>query len=302
MVDAFTRTVVDVFGEPGRRWLADLPTIVAAAAHDWQLEVGPSLRGTVNWVAPARRADGSAVVLKLGVPGTGHSAREATALEVFAGRGCVRILARDDTRGALLLERATPGVPVSTLVPGQDERATAALVGVLRELHRPAPDGAALPDLPTRGRCLRSHLRRHRGDDPLPRNLVRTAANLLDDLCATSTDRVVLHGDLHHDNVLSADRREWLAIDPHGVVGDPGYDVGALLYNPRLDHRADDETILDLLPGRVEQLADALGMPVQRVAAWGFVQAVLSEVWRVTDHGAIGGRPLRVALALLRRL
>ncbi|MFD0747010.1 aminoglycoside phosphotransferase family protein [Phytohabitans flavus] len=110
----------------------------------------------------------------------------------------------------------------------------------------------------------------------------------------------MLHGDLHHDNVLRAEREPWLAIDPHGVVGDPGYEAGPMVYNPDPDRREDE--LLALVPTRVEQLADGMGLPIDRVVAWAFVTAVLSEVWNAEDAGQVGTRALDVALALLPRL
>ncbi|WP_374238194.1 aminoglycoside phosphotransferase family protein [Actinoplanes sp. DH11] len=314
-----------------------LPTLIEELRHDWQLRLEEPFPLSINWVTRVRRADGSRAVLKLGVPGAGHLADEATALEFFAGRGAVEMLARDDSLGALLLEEARPGTPVTALVPtrgqppvasepardemvpasapardemvparapARDEAATAALIEVIRRLHRPAPPGLALPTLAARGAAFDRHLRRFPGDDPLPRRLVERAAELFTGLCASPTEQarphsatnsaggdgsggtgesgggngwVVLHGDLHHGNVLAAEREPWLAIDPHGLVGDAGYEVGACLYNP--DPWSGDDTVLGLLPARVEQLADGLGMSVERVAAWGFVQAMLCEVW-----------------------
>lgn len=110
----------------------------------------------------------------------------------------------------------------------------------------------------------------------------------------------MLHGDLHHDNILRATREPWLAIDPHGVVGDPGYEVGALLYNPDPEDR--DEALTALVPSRVEQLADELGMPQERVVAWGFVKAVLSEVWTVEDWSGSAPAPVSRALDVARLL
>ncbi|HEY3189963.1 MAG TPA: aminoglycoside phosphotransferase family protein, partial [Solirubrobacteraceae bacterium] len=121
-----------------------------------------------------------------------------------------------------------------------------------------------------------------------------------DELCASAPARLVLHGDLHHDNVLRAEREPWLAIDPHGVVGDPGYDCGAMLYNPEPWRREDD--LLALVPARIEQLADGFGIPVDRVVAWGFVMGVLSEVWMAQSAGQPGGRALDVATMLYPRL
>jgi streptomycin 6-kinase len=294
---AFTRNVERAWGETGRRWLAGLPDLVDQLLRDWDLRLAEPLPLSMNWVSRTRRADGTTAVLKLGVPETGHLADEATALECFAGRGAVEMLARDDERGALLLEDARPGTQARSLVPQRDEEATATLIGIIKRLHRPAPAKVALPELARRSASFTRHLERFPGDDPLPRHLVERAEALFRELCATATGRVVLHGDLHHDNVLAAEREAWLAIDPHGVVGDPGYEIGALLYNP--DPAGADDVVLALVEARMEQLADGLGMPLDRVVSWGFVQAVLSEVWAFEGDGAMTGRPLRLARRLL---
>lgn len=76
--------------------------------------------------------------------------------------------------------------------------------------------------------------------------------------------------------------------------------MGPLLYNPQPDNR--DGSLLALVPGRIEQLADGLGMPPERVRAWGFVMGVLSEVWTVEDGGTARTRALDVAVRLLPAL
>ncbi|WP_067458032.1 aminoglycoside phosphotransferase family protein [Actinomadura macra] len=236
----------------------------------------------------------------MGPPGPGHLAVEAAALEFYGGEGAVRLLAYDDVRGVLLLERAEPGVPLSSLVPEKDEEATAAFVSVARGLRRAAPEDSPLPPLERESASFSDHLLEHPGDDPLPRFLVERAGRLFDGLCAGAPERVVLHGDLHHDNILSAGREPWLAIDPHGYIGDSGYEVGALFYNPDIDDR--DPALLSQVPARIEQVADGLGMPVDRVVAWAFVKAVLSEVWTVQGGDRPGSRALDVALSLVDRL
>lgn len=299
---ALARNAIGAWGAEGRRWLAELPERVAAVAREWGLDIGaPFAELSYHWVVAATAADGTPAVLKLGPPEPGHLAVEAAALAAFAGRGAVRLLAYDAVRGALLLERAEPGSLARTLVPQRDEAATAAVIGVLRRLHSPVPAGAPdLPDLTTQGASFDGYLRRYPGAGPLPRHLVAQAGRLFEELCASAPHRVVLHGDLHHDNVLRAAREPWLAIDPHGVVGDPGYDTGSLLFNPDPDRR--DDGLLALVPARVEQLADGLDLPADRVVAWGFVKAVLSEVWTTEGDGTPGGRALDVALHLLPRL
>ena len=286
------------WGAPGRRWLAELPDLVTDVCGRWDLELGEPFPMTFHWVARVRRADGTPAVLKLGPSASPDLRREALALDAYGGDGAVRLLARDPGRGAVLLERADPGAMVRDLVPGRDADATAAAVEVLRRLHAaPVVDG--LPDVTT----LRADFTRHLADPPdggaLRRSLVQRAVELLDDLAASADRRVVLHGDLHHDNVLRHGDG-WVAIDPHGMVGDPGFDVGPLLYNPGPDRLDDD--LLALVPARVEQLADGLGLPLARATAWGFVAAVLSEVWDAEGGESAGGRALAVAELLDRRL
>jgi streptomycin 6-kinase len=296
---ALARNVVETWAEDGVRWLAGLPALLDEVARGWNLTLGRPYPLSFHWVTSATREDGSAAVLKLGVP-AGHLSAEAEALQIFGGHGAVRLIAHDPKRGALLLEQADPGYPAAAFVPDHDEEATAALVGAGRRLHRIPPVGCTLPDLREQSESFRAHLRRFPGDDPLPRHLVEHAGALFDELCASAPDHVVLHGDLHHDNVLRADREPWLAIDPHGVVGDPGYDCGAMLYNPEPWRREDD--LLALVPARIQQLADGFRMPLDRVVAWGFVMGVLSEVWTAQGAGTPGSRALDVATMLYPRL
>lgn len=299
---AMRSNAVGAWGDAGERWLARLPTLVRELTQAWGLQIlGPAGPFTLHWVASAIRDDGTPVVLKLGPTVPGHLAHEALALQAFAGRGAVRLLAHDPERGALLLERAAPGTPVTGLVRQDDAAATEVLVDVVRRLHRaPVPAGLALPDLVAQGESLRRHLTAHRGDDVLPRRWVQRAAGLLGDLCSSAPRTVVLHGDLHHDNVLRATREPWLAIDPHGVLGDPGYELGATLYNPRPTHR--DPELLALVGARIEQLAEGLVMAPERVAAWGFVKAVLSEAWSHEDGATARSRAFDVADLLWPRL
>ncbi|HEX2132278.1 MAG TPA: aminoglycoside phosphotransferase family protein [Actinophytocola sp.] len=288
---ALARNVRQVWGPAGSRWLADLPAVLDEVAEDWELDVGPPFELSFHYVAAVTCADGTRAVLKLGVPSGDSLRTEAPALAAFAGRGAVRLLRADLDRGALLLERATPGDRLRDLVPRHDTAATAIVAEVARRLHSaPAP---ALPDPVSYAADFDDHLAAHGDHGPLPRDLVVRAAGLLRELCA-SGERVVLHGDLHHDNILRGTREPWLAIDPHGLVGDPGYDVGALLYNPEPDVR--DPALTALVPARVEQLADVLRMPVERVVAWGFVAGVLSDVWNA--EGWAPGDPSPVSRAL----
>ena len=293
------RTVREVWGADGDRWLAALPAALERLAARWRLELGELYPMTYHWVCRAQLSDGTGdgapAVVKVGL---GDLAAEAAALRGWGGEGAVRLLRRDLAAGALLLGRAEPGTPATDLLPDGDERATAAAVRVLRRLHAAPPPGG-VPPLSSRLRALGAHLADPGGDRLVPRPLVEQAVALVRELRVDAPPDVLLHGDLHHDNVLRTGDG-WIAIDPHGAVGDPGYDAGAWLYNPP---GMPADRLLTLVPARLEQLADGLGLDVDRVAAWGFVKAVLSAVWTADDTGrADTGPALEVAALLQARL
>ncbi len=299
MPPALRANVVKVWGDPGRDWLAGLPHTLQTVAELWSLELTRSTYDlSFHWVAPATTQDGGPAVLKLGVPGEAHLEREAAALRAYDGYGAARLLARASDHGALLIERLRPGHNAAAMVPHADEDATSAVTEVLSRLHEASPDGVALPEVSALREDFQALLASPELPGP-PRPLVERALGLLDELCADTARRCVVHGDLHHDNVLAASRTPWLAIDPHGHLGDPGYDVGAMLFNPRIGER--DDQLLALVDARLEQLADELAMAPERVVAWGFVKAVLSEVWSAGE-GWQPTRALDVAELLAQRL
>ncbi|HEX5503951.1 MAG TPA: aminoglycoside phosphotransferase family protein [Thermomicrobiales bacterium] len=280
----FARRMVEVYGEAGAAWLRDLPGLVAACARRWALTVLPPFDLTYNYVAPAVRAGGEAVVLKVGYPGRELMA-ELAALRVYDGRGCARLLDADPAHGAMLLERLMPGTPLARLAATDDEAATTIAAGVMRALWRPAPEEHPFPTITDWGAGFgRLRAEFDGGAGPFPAALVAEAERLCADLLATQATPVVLHGDLHHGNILAAGRAPWLALDPKGVVGEPAYEVGALLRNPMPDVAVWSR--LDrVLARRLDILAAELGLDRARLRAWSLTQAVLSAWWSYEDHG-----------------
>ena len=122
------------------------------------------------------------------------------------------------------------------------------------------------------------------GPGPFPAPLVDAAEGLFTELLASMAAPVLLHGDLHHANILAAERRPWLALDPKGVIGEAAYEVGAWLRNPWPGLLAEPHPGR-ILARRVDQCADELGFDRARLVGWGLAQAVLSAWWRLEDHG-----------------
>ena len=293
------RTATELRGNAGRAWLARLPAIVAQYARQWSLTVGPPFpRLSYNYAAPAIRADGTPAVLKVCYPDREFIA-EAEALRLCDGQGMVRLLAADLEQGALLLERLEPGTPLTTLT--DDELATSIAAQVMRQLWRPAPADHSFPSVADWAAGLRRlRARFDGGSGPFPAALVDEAERLFADLLGSMAAPVLLHGDLHHGNVLAAQRRPWLAIDPKGIVGEPAYETGAFLRNPMPQLLAAPHPGR-LLARRIDQFAEELGFDRARLRDWGLAQAVLSAWWVVEDHGH-GWEPAIACAELLAAL
>lgn len=294
------RTIVALHGQVGAEWLEALPSLVADCARRWSLTPGrPFARLSYNYVLRATRADGSRVVLKVGVP---HRElwTEMAALRASEGRGMVRLLEADEERGALLLERLEPGTPLLRLFEDDDSHATSLAASVMRKLWRPVPASHSFPTVSDWGAAFsRLRARFKGGSGPLPAALVDEAESHFTELSDSSAEPVLLHGDLHHENILSARRAPWLAVDPKGLIGEPAYEVGALLRNP-LPQLLKTPAPRRLLARRLDILSEELALDRARLRGWGVAQAVLSAVWSVED-GESGWQPTINCAELLRR-
>lgn len=276
-------TTADLRGAAGVEWLAKLPPILAECERWWSLAIeGPFPQLSYNYAALARRKGGASVVVKACFPSKEFK-NEVDALRLYAGIGAVQLLDFDLEQGVMLLEHVAPGTMLTTVE--DDSEATSISASVMKQIWRPVPEEHSFPSVAEWAAGM-GKLRPYfgGGTGPFPERLVDMAEQLFADLLPSMSAPVVLHGDLHHYNILAAERQPWLAIDPQGVIGEPCYEVGALLRNPMpaiysMPH-------LDrILARRIDQLAEELGFDRERIWGWAVAQAVLSAWWTVEDEG-----------------
>ncbi len=274
--------VVAVFAERGVEWLEQFPRLVADLAAQWQLtEIGVPFPGTrAGFVAPVVGPTGREMVLKIS-PAPAELRHEALALEYWGGRGAVRLEATDTSRGALLLERAVPGHSLEALALSDDRAATEVASVVIAGLQcAGSPPPKDLPTIETWLACLQLS-----AAPDIPGKLAqvcREAQAVAHDLMCTPDDWVVLHGDLHHGNVLSVGHERWIATDPKGLLGPREVETAALLRNPRYHILARSDPAA-LIRSRILVLAEHLGYDPRRMAQWGFVLAALAAAWAFED-------------------
>ncbi|MBL8568879.1 MAG: hypothetical protein JNK84_07300 [Phreatobacter sp.] len=241
---------------------------------------------------PVRHGD-EAAMLKIAL--AQQEQRACRLMVWWDGDGAARVLAHDD--GVLVMERLAGPRSLNAMARGGeagDEEATRILCDALARLHAPrgtpphmlVPIEQWLADLwpaaDSRG------------------GILARSAEVARRLLTTPQDITVLHGDLHHDNVLDGGPRGWLAIDPHALVGERGFDYANIFCNP-------EGTDIPITPGRlawrVDVVAEAGGLDRRRLLMWIMAYAGLSAAWYVQDHDEAGARlPLAVAEAAAAEL
>jgi streptomycin 6-kinase len=251
--------------------------------HKWGIHQPKLFQNiTYNSVYLARRViDDSGVVLKL-CRNPEEMMQEAQALEFYQGHGCVRLLDCDLENSALLLEHVSPGYSLKTLFPDEEHLDVICAANVMKKLHaKPLPKERGKSDFP--------HLETwiadldHPRNDALPQRQLEKAKDLAKHLLETQTHVVLLHGDLHHDNILfDGSTHEWKAIDPKGVIGDPCYEVCAFMRNPIPDI-LNQENIKEIISGRIDFFSELLGFDRQRIQDWCYVSVMLSACWALED-------------------
>jgi streptomycin 6-kinase len=279
----FISTIRNTFKEDGDRFLANLPALVDEAAQRWNLtDIQPVSNLSYNFVCYARCPSTAAqdVVVKIGVP-RDELTSEMAALRLFNGEGAVQLIDCDEAKGFLLLERLQPGTMLSTLK--DDEEATRIAADVMIKIQRPAPQNKALIKLSDwfdEFKELRKYF--DGGTGPFNKTLVERAEKSVMDFFAEDYVPVLMHGDFHHFNILSSERG-WVVIDPKGVIGPAGYEVGPFLLNP-WEEPLNESKFKAQTKKRFHILSEHLGMERERIREWGIAHAVLSAWWDFEDN------------------
>jgi streptomycin 6-kinase len=237
---------------------------------------------------PVRRGEEPAM-LKIA---HGEEERSGAALMVWwGGDGAARVLAHDGD--ALLLERAVGKRSLEAMAnQGRDDDATRIICAAAARLHAPRsePLPPTLVPLTRWFAELEPAAAKHGG-------LLARAAVTARELLATPREIAVLHGDIHHGNILDFGSRGWLAIDPKGLIGERGFDYVNLLRNP------DDE--IAMAPGRFERQAtvvsEAAGLERSRLLRWTLAFAGLSAAW-ILGEGDDPSSDLAISELALREL
>jgi streptomycin 6-kinase len=262
-------------------WLAALPDLVSDCAARWSLVPEEPIETPHSFVVPAGEA-----ILKLNAPSHYEADHEADALACWAGDGAVRLLARDDSRRALLVERCRPGVRLSA----SDADETAVVAALISRLSR-TPVASPFRHLADEAdRWAEEAPARYRAaGQPFERLLLEYALDVYRTVDRGA--RFLVNQDLHGENVLSAEREPWLVIDPKPLVGERELDAVGLLRGGAWN---DDRP--GLAVRRWLDVLAELGFDRDRARGWGVAHAL---AWAWEDDAACSALGLAAARTIL---
>lgn len=204
------------------------------------------------------------------------------------GNGAAKVLAH--AAGAILLERATGTESLADMSwTGNDAQACRIICHAASRLHlsRNASTPALTP-LHHWFRDLAPAAKKHGG------TLTRCTA-VANVLLSSPHDEVVLHGDLHHGNILDFGTKGWLAIDPKGLVGERGFDYANIFTNPDLAEPTRPVAIEpEIFTQRVNIVSEIARIERQRLLMWIVAWCGLSSVWFLQE-GDSATVPLHIA-------
>jgi streptomycin 6-kinase len=260
-------------------WLAALPQLVEECAAQWRLDPEEPFDTPRALVVPAGDS-----VLKLNAPSHFEADHEAAALECWAGNGAVRLVARDDSRRAFLMERCRPGTRLAELRVDQ----ALVLADLLPRLWvEPGPDHPfrLVADEAERWAAdVRGAY--ERGGRPFERSLVLTALDVF--RTCERREGTLVNQDLHGGNVLAAEREPFLVIDPKPAIGEREVTGVGLLRNAAWHGGAAE--VRHWLGALAE-----LGLDADRLRGWGVAHAL---AWGHDHEGRWSPRAVAAARAI----
>ena len=170
---------------------------------------------------------------------------------------------------------------------GEDEKATEIICDVLDAIH--SHSRQQLPGFVDLNGHFQSLMKR--AEKETSGSIFKNTAKVAKELIRTESDRTMLHGDIHHTNILFSAERGWLAIDPQPLFGERTYDTANAFYNP------DDLPMIvestDRVLSMARRFSNRMRVDQKRVLKFAYAHGGLSISWQL-DDGEDPARRMRI--------
>ena len=198
--------------------------------------------------------------------------KAATSLHYLQEKSVVSVFQSDDQ--GLLMEFLEGPSLKSLVFKNQDDLATEIMCSVVQSLHSftgEAPEG--IPDLRQHFQSL--FIRARLDENPL----IAEGARCVEKLLISEKNKKLLHGDIHHENILYSTVKGWRAIDLKFLYGEATYDYANIFYNP-----LDLPNVTDKLNSRLEVILKNSSLDRDRLLIFAFAYGCLSAAWSLEDR------------------
>jgi streptomycin 6-kinase len=275
----FKDKIIGTFGDKGKEWLERLPEILKASMEKWDLvdyNISNSL--SYNFVCFANSPRFGKVALKIGVPNP-ELYTEIKALGLYEGKNICKCYDYDMELGAFIIERIMPGEDLTALSDINERIEVAA--DLIFKLNATVDDSDGFP---TYTDWISRAFKRAKNENVVGTKMldfIHTAEEFYIDIEASIRPKVLLHGDLHHFNILQEGSGSWKVIDPKGVIGVHYFECGAFMENQL--HMVADEEKFDILNKMIGIFSDKFCETKYTMSKAFFVNTVLRTCWTFED-------------------
>jgi streptomycin 6-kinase len=276
----FRDSIHRFFGEAGDVWFSELGERLQACVGKWHLVncmVADNL--SVNLICYADSPEYGPVVLKIGFPHPEFYS-ELAALALYNGGKVCALYDADLDLGAMLLERVLPGYNLKTEQDVEERLRTA--LRVIPNLPMPVDIHPSIPAFADWIDRAFARARREQKVCPMLLTYLDETEALFYEVTAQEPANYLLHGDLHHENMLYRANGDWVVIDPKGVTGIPSLEAGRYILNA-ISFTAEGQR-RQALEHMVSAFAEAFKRPRRILAICALVDCILSRTWTFEEH------------------
>ena len=286
--ESFTSYIQTAYGPVGKEWLALLPKHISILSEEWGFEFIDSIGNSkFNFIGLVQLNLNKKLAILKTAPPSSTLMKEASCLKSFNSTA-VSVYHVDPMLNAILIEMR-PGPTLKSLVINeQDSTATTIICNIISQLQAmPVPYNDEFTNISTfinDFQFLKGHI-----DD---RALIK-CQTLYDELCSDSSEDILIHGDLHHDNILQCGNH-WKIIDPHGYIGNPVAEIGPMIFNP-IDYFLENAPLKKIIEKRLKTIIELLPFDPKEVKGWAYCRTLLSAAWDIENFGNVGKERLEIA-------
>ena len=218
------------------------------------------------------------VVLKIGDPSLEEIEKEYHTLCQYDGKNFCEVFEADVDNGVILESCVKPGI--SLREEKSLEKRLSLFCSIYRGLHIPPINIELYPTyigwvnritdyMSNRNDCRELYLQMKKAED------------ICEEISALYSKKLLLHGDLHHDNILLGVDGRYVMIDPKGVIGDPIFDLPRFILN-EFDDDIDRETYSKIIRiiGFLEKELDVPALVLRKCL---YIETIMSVCWGVED-------------------